>query len=269
MMLVGECLVHPGVHNGQAVVWAKFQLERGPEGTRCITKEGGADLIDSSYTEEETMAAWLAQYSAQFEELLNQPLGSCVEGGLVKYGSLPPPINYIYHASLAAALVSAFQERGADLAAINSAGIRAELPGGDLKYKHLEACWPWKSNVHSCEIQGCLLLELLDLNAKRIAAGQDGGMFLHFNQRLSYGVSAEGTVVQVEVCGQALEAKAWYGFVADAYLVTNYIPSFPQHGATGLRNVADCGIQTQQCIMNRVKELHAQGRAFGEPKDAM
>jgi hypothetical protein len=71
---------------------------------------------------------------------------------------------------------------------------------------------------------------LLNLNAKRMSTAHDGGMFLHFNRRLSYEASAEGALVKAEVCGKALEPEAWYRLVADAYLVTNYIPSFPQHG---------------------------------------
>lgn len=32
MQAVGDCLLHPGVHNGQAVVWARFSMQRGAQG---------------------------------------------------------------------------------------------------------------------------------------------------------------------------------------------------------------------------------------------
>jgi len=44
------CLLHAGVHNGQAVVWARFMMKREPTGEAvCVAREGGADLIDHSY----------------------------------------------------------------------------------------------------------------------------------------------------------------------------------------------------------------------------
>ena len=255
----GKTLLHPGVHNGQAVVWAKFSMERHADGAACTCREGGADLIDSTYADDEEMVLWLQGYAVQFEAILNEEVGTCV--GFCKYSSPPaPPINFEYHSSLADALLTTCAEHGAHFSAINSAGIRSDMPEGSICYKHVEACWPWKNNAHRCEVSGELVLELLDDNAAKIAKGLDDGMFLHF-AGLDYRVQ-DGRPVHVMIGGQPLEVERWYGFVADGYLVCSTLSGYPA-AATGQRNVQDCGMSTQSCILDQIKALHAQGRKFG------
>lgn len=263
----GACLLHPGVHDGQAVVWARFGLQRSPgrELSVCVAREGGADLIDDAYEQEPGMAGWLQSYADQFNALLNQDVGSCV--GLTKsYPEAPlPVINWIYQSSLARALLEAFQDSGAQFAGINSAGVRADIPHGAIQYRHVEACWPWQNNVHLCECSGHVLMEMLERNAQKMVLGSDDGMFLHF-AGIEYEVR-EGAPERVLVAGMPWSATEWYTFVGDGYLVTSALSDY-RHAAQGHRKVTDCGIKTQECILNHVKALHAQGRAFGEPLHA-
>ena len=209
------------------------------------------------------MSSWLDGYAAQFEQLLNQEVGTCV--GLTKrYPEKEegPPINWIYQASLAKALLSAFEESGAQFAGINSAGVRGDLPEGVLQYRHVEACWPWQNTVHRCECSGSLVWEMLERNARQIEQRQDDGMFLHF-AGLEYQV-VEGVPANVVIAGKPWEAGAWYHFIADGYLVTSSLSDF-LNAPEGQRGIVDCGLKTQDCIIDHIKALHTAGGGFGGP----
>ena len=53
--------------------------------------------------------------------------------GFHKYSAPPVPINYPYHSSVADAVLARFAERGAQFAAMNSAGIRGATANPNRK----------------------------------------------------------------------------------------------------------------------------------------
>ena len=138
------------------------------------------------------------------------------------------------------------------------------MPAGAVQYRHVEACWPWQNNVHLCECSGAVVWEMLERNAAQVSRGADDGMFLHF-AGVEYEIQ-DGTLANVLVAGKPWEAAAWYQFVGDGYLVTSALSEY-QHAPEGHRNVRDCGIMTQTVVLDHIKALHAQGRAFGEGSD--
>jgi len=262
----GKTLLHPGVHNGQAVVWGRFKMER-EEGciTRCISREGGADLIDEMFDEDAEIKAWLQGYSDQFEAQLNVEIGACV--GLSKYDG-EPPINHTFQSTLAEAMLATFSDTGASFSAMNAAGIRGEIPPGVIQYRHIEAAWPWKNNVYHCELSGALIMDLLQANAVAIVNRVPDGMFLHFSG-LDYDV-VEGEPINVIMAGAPLNLEAWYGCVADQYLITSAMQDnekYP-HAGLGQRKVMDMGVMTQTCILDYTKGLHAQGLLLGAQHSA-
>ena len=96
---------------------------------------------------------------------------------------------------------------GADIAAVNGGGIRADLPAGDITYADIIAVHPYGNAICMVEATGQEILDMLevasrftqaDYAADGLALGEDGGFLSVSGMRYTIDTSVEHTVVTDE-----------------------------------------------------------------------
>ena len=116
---------------------------------------------------------------------------------------------------------------GADLAFLNSGGLRKDLEAGPLAPRNLYALMPFNGDLMKGTLKGSQVLEALEHSAaQRSTEGADETSFLQVSGlRFAYDASRpEGErVLGVEVAGRPLDPEARYTVALDDYLAQGKI----------------------------------------------
>jgi len=103
----------------------------------------------------------------------------------------------------------------ADLAVLNSGGIRDSIEGGDISYKDVLKVHPFGNMVSSVELSGKELLEYLSVVASKPV---DSGAFAHF-AGVSMDVSA-AAISNVKINGEKLQMDKHYRLALNSYVAS-------------------------------------------------
>ncbi|OMH32174.1 bifunctional UDP-sugar hydrolase/5'-nucleotidase [Motiliproteus sp. MSK22-1] len=107
------------------------------------------------------------------------------------------------------------QAVNADLAVLNSGGIRDSIEGGDISYKDVLKVHPFGNMVSSVEMTGKELLEYLSVVASKPV---DSGAFAHF-AGLSMDVNG-GSISNLTIQGQPLDTSKIYRMALNSYVAS-------------------------------------------------
>jgi 5'-nucleotidase/UDP-sugar diphosphatase len=171
------------------------------------------DRTLSTYTapiaEDPALRAFLEPYQARGTEATAQVVGETVglfdgDRNRVRLGPV----------SLGRLIAQAMADKtGADLAVMNSGGIRASLPEGRVTYRDLLHAQPWSNQLVVVRLRGAELLDWLKVAAamKRTAGG--------FPQTFGVQMRIEGGVLkEARVRGQPVDAQREYRMVVNEFV---------------------------------------------------
>jgi 5'-nucleotidase/UDP-sugar diphosphatase len=168
-------------------------------------------LIDDAIAEDQTLKAFLTPYQEKGQDQLQQKIGSVdakLEGDrdVVRF----KPTNMGHLIALAH-----MEKVGADLAVMNSGGIRDSIAQGDITYKDVLKVQPFANVVSFVELTGT---ELLDYLAEVASKPVDSGAFAHFA-----GVDlvvTGGKLTSATVKGQDIDKAKSYRMALNSYIAS-------------------------------------------------
>jgi len=177
------------------------------------------------------MLTLLQPYQDKGKELLSQPVGSTdarIEGDRAVVRSKPAALGVMIGRAM-------LDKTGADVAIVNSGGVRDSLPAGQLTYRHILTVHPFGNTVAVVQLSGRELLDYLNA-AARMSPGS--GAFPQFaGVEL---VIEQGKVSSARIAGKPLAADGTYrlainNFMAqggDGYPKLNTHPGYRDTGFT-------------------------------------
>ncbi|OUS25155.1 bifunctional UDP-sugar hydrolase/5'-nucleotidase ['Osedax' symbiont bacterium Rs2_46_30_T18] len=168
-------------------------------------------LVADEIAEDTELKAFLTPYQEQGQEQLQQKIGSVdgkLEGdrGVVRF----QPTNMGHLIALAQ-----MEKVGADLAVMNSGGIRDSIAQGDITYKDVLKVQPFANIVSFVELDG---KELWDYLAAVASKPIDSGAFAQFA-----GVDltiTNGELKTATVNGQKIDAAKTYRMAINSYIAS-------------------------------------------------
>ncbi|MGB1238837.1 MAG: bifunctional UDP-sugar hydrolase/5'-nucleotidase UshA [Pseudomonadales bacterium] len=179
-------------------------------------------LVADEIAQDAELKSFLAPFHEQGQEQLQQKIGSVdakLEGdrNVVRFN----PTN-LGHLIAQAQL----EKVGADLAVMNSGGIRDSIAGGDITYKDVLKVQPFANIVSFVELSGA---ELSDYLAAVAAKPVDSGAFAQFA-----GVDLEivgGKLVSASVKGAPIDPAKTYRMAINSYIASggDKYPKIDQH----------------------------------------
>ncbi|MGS0468268.1 5'-nucleotidase C-terminal domain-containing protein [Cobetia marina] len=122
---------------------------------------------------------------------------------------------------------AAMQAGKADFGVMNSGGVRASLPQGEITYKDVLTVLPFGNTVGVVSMSGSEVLDYLNAVATQPV---DSGAYAQFAGISMQVDRAEGSVSDVMIQGQPLDRSAQYRFT---------VPSFNAAGGDGYPKVTD------------------------------
>ncbi|MEB3195832.1 MAG: 5'-nucleotidase C-terminal domain-containing protein [Candidatus Sericytochromatia bacterium] len=184
----------------QAFQWGEFmgRIDLQVEGGRIVRHEGRLLTVGTEIPEDPTVAATVAHYAKQIATQMQEVVGrTAIEFSNSRKREGDTPIG-----NLVADAVK--EETGAQVAFMNSGGIRAPLPQGDITRGMVFSMLPFENTLVTFTCTGVQLQAILDFAASR--NGKSGSLQV---AGLQYEVDGErARAVQVE--GKALEPGAVY-----------------------------------------------------------
>ncbi len=173
--------------------------------------DGRSASVGEAVPEDPAMLALLAPFQEQGESALGTVIGHA--GGTF---SADRAVMRSAQTELGTLACMAIMEKtGADVAVMNSGGIRAGLASGPITYKDVLTVKPFGNTVCTVDMTAAELTEYLRLTA---SLPQGSGGFAQYG-----GVGfelREGAVRNVVVQGRPLDAKQMYTVVLDNYLAS-------------------------------------------------
>jgi 5'-nucleotidase/UDP-sugar diphosphatase len=177
----------------------KYQLvpvnlkQRMPDGTRKVYTE--------QIPEDPAVRAFLEPFQTAGQARLLVPVGETVgvfDGDRARVRAQPTNLGVL--------IARAMQERtGADLAIMNSGGVRDSLPEGRITYRDVLKVQPFANQVSLVRLSGAELLKYLEATAK-MSAGSGA-----FPQTVGVQMVIEGGVLkEAKVGGQPIDARREY-----------------------------------------------------------
>ncbi len=168
-------------------------------------------LIGDAIAEDQTLKAFLTPYQEQGQEKLQQKIGSVdakLEGDRDKVRFEPTNMGHLI-------ALSQMRKVGADLAVMNSGGVRDSIAAGDITYKDVLKVQPFSNVVSFVELSGTELLEYLT-----VVAGKpiDSGAFAQFA-----GVDlviTQGKLKSAAIKGQAIDRAKTYRMAINSYIAS-------------------------------------------------
>ena len=168
-------------------------------------------LVGEAIAEDTELKAFLTPYQEQGQEKLQQKIGSVdgkLEGDRDKVRFVPTNMGHLI-------ALSQMQKVGADLAVMNSGGIRDSIAQGDITYKDVLKVQPFANVVSSVELNGTELLEYL---AAVAAKPIDSGAFAQFA-----GVDlviTKGELKSATIKGEAIDSAKTYRMAINSYIAS-------------------------------------------------
>jgi 5'-nucleotidase/UDP-sugar diphosphatase len=179
-----------------------------------VTNEQGEKervFVAQEITEDEQLKAFLTPYQEKGQDKLQQKIGS-VDGKLegdrdvVRF----KPTNMGYLIALAQ-----MEKVGADLAVMNSGGVRDSIAQGDITYKDVLKVQPFANVTSFVELNGQELLDYLKVVAEKPI---DSGAFAHFaGANLTV---TNGKLVSVTVKGEKIDMTKTYRMAINSYIAS-------------------------------------------------
>ena len=179
-----------------------------------VTNEQGEKervFVTQEIVEDKQLKAFLTPYQEKGQDQLQQKIGS-VDGKLegdrdvVRF----KPTNLGYLIALAQ-----MEKVGADLAVMNSGGVRDSIAQGDITYKDVLKVQPFANVTSFVELNGQELLDYLKVVAEKPV---DSGAFAHFA-----GVNltvTNGKLVSVTVKDEKIETTKTYRMAINSYIAS-------------------------------------------------
>ncbi len=179
-------------------------------------------LVAEAIAEDQKLKTFLTPYQEKGQEKLQQKIGHVdakLEGDRDKVRFMPTNMGHLI-------AVSQMEKVGADLAVMNSGGIRASIEAGDITYKDVLKVQPFANVVGFVELTGA---ELLDYLAVVAAKPIDSGAFAQFA-----GVELiveKGELISVTIKGQAIDKGKVYRMAINSYIASggDKYPVMNQH----------------------------------------
>lgn len=226
--------------------------------------------------------AYLAQVNSQFEEELNQVVGSTtVELKATAENGYDWAVR-VGETNLGDLVADAYRwALGADIGLCNGGGVRADIPVGDITYQSLLSVQPYGNELCLVEATGQEVLDALEMGA-RLYPESSGGFLqvsgLTFtidasipssvqlsDQGAFQGVTGPYRVSDVKVNGQPLELDKVYTVASHNYLIKSGGDGFTMFQDNTL--LKDCVILDNQSLITFFMEgLNGQvGQDYQDP----
>lgn len=193
-------------------------------GRLVITPSGGlyGGLVSSYETQDADTALFIRDIQALYEESVNRVVAHS-DTALACYDGEGYRLVRCRETGIGNLCADAYRDAtGADIAAVNGGGIRADIPAGDITYGDLIAVHPYGNSLCLVEATGQEILDMLEVASRFTEAeykgdewtmGEDGG-FLHVSgMRYTIDTSVAHTVVTDDM--------EWFQEVSGARRVKN------------------------------------------------
>ena len=180
-------------------------------------------FVQDEIAEDAEVLALLESYQELGRQALGQVIGS-TDGELVGERSIVrfQPTN------LGMIIADAQREKmQADLAVMNSGGIRASIAPGAISYKDILTVQPFANAVTYVDMSGA---ELIDYLAAAAAKPTDSGAFAQFSSNVAMRIKA-GSLQSVRLDGQPIDTSATYRLAVNSFLAAggDKYPVLDQH----------------------------------------
>jgi len=168
-------------------------------------------FVDKEIAADETLKAMLEPYQNQGQEQLSQVIGA-TDGVFIGERSQVRTSETNLGNLVALAQMTRVQ---ADVAIMNSGGIRADLPAGDITYKDVLIVQPFANMVTYVDLTGAELMDYLQAAANQ-ASGS--GAFAQF---VGVELTLNGTTLSAaKVHGEPVQAGQIYRLTVNAYMAS-------------------------------------------------
>lgn len=192
----------------QAFQWGEFigRVDLTVDGKKVTRKAGGLVPVTSDIPPDPAIAATVSKYAAQIEQQMKQVVGKAdFEFLNTRKAEGDAPIGNLIADSLRA-------QTGAEIGLMNSGGIRAPLPKGDVTRGMVFSMLPFDNSLVTAKVKGAVLQELLDFAASR--SGRSGSLQV---SGVSFLVDG-GKATEVMALGQPLDPNRVYTMTTIDYL---------------------------------------------------
>ena len=168
-------------------------------------------FIDKEIAADETLQAMLEPYQNQGQEQLMQVVGNTDEvfvGAREQVRTIETNLGNL----IALAQMARVQ---ADLGIMNSGGIRADMPAGNITYKDVLTVQPFANTVAYVDLTGAELMPYLEIAANKEAGS---GAFAQF---AGVEITMNGnSITSATVAGKSVEANKTYRLAINAYMAS-------------------------------------------------
>ncbi len=179
-------------------------------GLLYITKEGNIStgLIKDYATKDETVSTYIASIQAQYAEKLKQKIGHTNYDLTILDPTTKERIVRKKETNLGDLCADAFKKAtGADIAILNSGGIRTSIPSGDITYGDVISVMPFNNKVCEVSVSGQTILDALEMSV-RLTPGEFGGflqvsgMTFELDASIATPVTVDGKGIFVSLSGE-------------------------------------------------------------------
>lgn len=224
--------------SGSNVILTQTGTQFANIGSLTISKTGSlkAELHETFDTTEETVASYIADIKADYEEEMGRKVGTSEVALFISDPSTGERIvrNAETNAGDFCADACRFVT-GAEVAIVNGGGVRCDVPEGDLTYGDIIGLHPFANTISVVEVSGQQVLDALE-NGARYWPEENGG-FLHVSG-MSYeidtkvpssvksdengtfiGVEGDYRVKNIKIDGKPLDVEKKYVLAGIDYLL--------------------------------------------------
>ncbi len=224
--------------DGKSVLLTQTGTQFANIGSLTISKEGRmtAALHEDYGDEDEAVKSYIDGIEADYEEEMGRKIGTSEVTLVIKDPDTGERIvrNMETNAGDFCADACRFVT-GAEIAIVNSGGVRSDVPKGDLTYGDIISLHPFGNMVSVVEVSGQQILDALENGARYLPEENGGflqvsGMTYEIDMNVSssvksdkngsfIGVSGEYRVRNVKIDGKPLDAERNYVLAAVDYLL--------------------------------------------------
>lgn len=181
--------------------------------SRKITGYNGRliNIFDGDVTPDPQTAEAVAHWTDKLAQITQQKIGNASAGLTRAYGASSAVGNLVGDAFLAA-------EPRAQLAFVNSGGLRSELPRGEITLGDIITMFPFPDDLSYTEINGKQLRALMN-HAANLTNGvlqASKGIEMTYDSRKPL----DQRLISLTVQGQPVKDDAWYPVVVNSFLAT-------------------------------------------------
>ena len=192
----------------QAFQWGEYvgRVDLEVDNKRVTRMDGGLLPVSADIPPDPTVAATVAKYAAQIDVQMKQVVGQTdVEFLNARKAEGDAPIGNLIADSLRA-------QTGAEIGLMNSGGIRAPLPKGDVSRGAVFSMLPFDNTLVVAQVTGRQVQAILDFAASR--SGRSGSLQV---SGVAFTVDG-GKATEVSVGGKPLDPDAKYTLTTIDYL---------------------------------------------------